>query len=173
MHNYINYYSLNDLVQITTLHSLMQILLLFFIWNTGFSLYKKKSWFNSVKHYNWSVLKWLTLHEFIPVTTISLLQNFFWYSFKFCINTLCKYRSVKLLKLQSFQFYSICFLYFSLSAQSRNWRNIIVMLPICDTKSNSDKLTTSVSDSSPKKKHGQSFSTHSTLTTELSFYSES
>lgn len=85
----------------------MQILLLIFIWNIlHFLCTKPKVWFSKVKQHNQSVLKCLTLHEFIPVTTVSLLQNFIWYSLKFCINTLCKYRSVKLLKLQSFQFYS-------------------------------------------------------------------
>lgn len=150
---------LNDLVQITTLHSLIQILLRIFIWNIlHFLCTKTKVWFSEVKQHNWSVLKCLTLYEFIPLTTVSLLQNFIWYALKFSINPLCKHRSVKFLKLQSFQFYSWFSSYiFSLSAQSRSWRNIIVMSPICYTKS---KLTTSVSIFI---KSDQSLSIHSIL----------
>lgn len=112
--------------------------------------------FDSSKQHNWSVLKYLT-YEFIPVTTISLLQNFIWYSLKFCIS-ICANTDHETVETSAIPILVlIFFLYFCFFAQWWNWRNIIVTSPICYTKSNSDKSSTSGLELSSKNCDQQSW----------------
>lgn len=131
---------MNDWVQIATLLTLMQILLLIFLQNT---LLVWQQEFHSSKQHNWSVWKYLTLHEFIPVTTISLLHYFIWYFLKFCTN-ICANTDHEVVETSAIPILVlIFFLYFCFSTQWWNWRNIMVTSPIRYIKSNSDKSSTS------------------------------
>lgn len=135
---------------------------------TGFSTYfnanptanlhmKQFAWGVSFKQHNWSVLKHLTLYEFTPETTISLLQNFIRYSLKFYIN-ICANTDHKVVETSTIPILVLIFLlYFSFSAQWCDWRNITVMSPISYTKSNTDKLNTFGFESSSKNHDHQSW----------------
>lgn len=134
---------------VATLCSLMQIVLPISVWNS-LLVWQQKS--HSSKQCNWNVLKYLTLYEFIPVTTISLLQNFIWYSLKFCINT-CANTDHEVVETSAIPILVlIFFLYFCFSTQWWNWRNIIVMSPIV-TQKVTDKPSRSGLESS--KNHDQ------------------
>lgn len=123
------------------------MLLPIFIWNS-FLVWQQE--FHLSKQHNWRVSKYLRLYEFIPVTTITLLQNFIWYSPKFCIN-ICANIDHEVVHTSAIPvLVFIFFLYFSFSAQWWNWGNIIAMSPVCYIKSNPGKSSTSGLESSSK-----------------------